>query len=198
MPHHAWHLARLSFCLSTSFTFPSLWICVSAPPPPTTDPSIKVSPWPLSNPDPTQRLGRRSASPHIPQYESFCRKRSLFPVQRARLDRCMLITNICRWVQSQWNCFLLSGLLDNVTVLIGIAHRGKPIAGVINQPFYNYQVTESVRQRENPLIIPNVRSARRRSRFREDNMGNARFGSLWISAAGSSGWQTHCHHHTFP
>nr|XP_046228516.1 3'(2'),5'-bisphosphate nucleotidase 1 isoform X1 [Scatophagus argus]XP_046228517.1 3'(2'),5'-bisphosphate nucleotidase 1 isoform X1 [Scatophagus argus] len=33
-------------------------------------------------------------------------------------------------------------LLDNVTVLIGIAHRGKAIAGVINQPFYNYQLGE--------------------------------------------------------
>ncbi|XP_033846743.1 3'(2'),5'-bisphosphate nucleotidase 1 isoform X2 [Periophthalmus magnuspinnatus] len=32
------------------------------------------------------------------------------------------------------------GLLDNVTVLIGIAHRGQAIAGVINQPFYNYQL----------------------------------------------------------
>lgn len=31
------------------------------------------------------------------------------------------------------------GLLDHVTVLIGIAHGGKAIAGVINQPFYNYQ-----------------------------------------------------------
>uniref|UniRef100_A0A8D3BUM5 3'(2'),5'-bisphosphate nucleotidase 1 n=2 Tax=Scophthalmus maximus TaxID=52904 RepID=A0A8D3BUM5_SCOMX len=31
------------------------------------------------------------------------------------------------------------GLLDNVTVLIGIAYGGKAIAGVINQPFYNYQ-----------------------------------------------------------
>ncbi|KAJ0026675.1 hypothetical protein NQD34_017675 [Periophthalmus magnuspinnatus] len=31
-------------------------------------------------------------------------------------------------------------LLDNVTVLIGIAHRGQAIAGVINQPFYNYQL----------------------------------------------------------
>uniref|UniRef100_A0A8C6STF0 3'(2'),5'-bisphosphate nucleotidase 1 n=1 Tax=Neogobius melanostomus TaxID=47308 RepID=A0A8C6STF0_9GOBI len=35
---------------------------------------------------------------------------------------------------------LYMGLLDNVTVLIGIAHRGKAIAGVINQPFYNYQM----------------------------------------------------------
>ncbi|XP_072301587.1 3'(2'),5'-bisphosphate nucleotidase 1 isoform X2 [Eucyclogobius newberryi] len=32
------------------------------------------------------------------------------------------------------------GLLDNVTVLIGIAHRGRAIAGVINQPFYNHQL----------------------------------------------------------
>ncbi|XP_030261969.1 3'(2'),5'-bisphosphate nucleotidase 1 isoform X1 [Sparus aurata] len=31
-------------------------------------------------------------------------------------------------------------LLDNVTVLIGIAYEGKAIAGVINQPFYNYQL----------------------------------------------------------
>uniref|UniRef100_A0A3B5ACZ1 3'(2'),5'-bisphosphate nucleotidase 1 n=1 Tax=Stegastes partitus TaxID=144197 RepID=A0A3B5ACZ1_9TELE len=37
-------------------------------------------------------------------------------------------------------CFLTSGLLDNVTVLIGIAYRGRAIAGVINQPFYNYQL----------------------------------------------------------
>ncbi|XP_026197115.1 3'(2'),5'-bisphosphate nucleotidase 1 isoform X1 [Anabas testudineus] len=33
-------------------------------------------------------------------------------------------------------------LLDNVTVLIGIAYGGKAIAGVINQPFYNYQLGE--------------------------------------------------------
>ncbi|XP_016855534.1 3'(2'),5'-bisphosphate nucleotidase 1 isoform X9 [Homo sapiens] len=32
------------------------------------------------------------------------------------------------------------GLLDNVTVLIGIAYEGKAIAGVINQPYYNYEV----------------------------------------------------------
>nr|XP_011759917.1 3'(2'),5'-bisphosphate nucleotidase 1 [Macaca nemestrina] len=31
------------------------------------------------------------------------------------------------------------GLLDNVTVLIGIAYEGKAIAGVINQPYYNYE-----------------------------------------------------------
>ncbi|XP_036405888.1 3'(2'),5'-bisphosphate nucleotidase 1 [Megalops cyprinoides] len=32
------------------------------------------------------------------------------------------------------------GLLDHVTVLIGIAYNGKAIAGVINQPFFNYQL----------------------------------------------------------
>jgi len=31
------------------------------------------------------------------------------------------------------------GLLDHVTVLIGITVNGKSIAGVVNQPFYNYQ-----------------------------------------------------------
>ncbi|XP_064195808.1 3'(2'),5'-bisphosphate nucleotidase 1 isoform X1 [Anguilla rostrata] len=31
------------------------------------------------------------------------------------------------------------GLLDHVTVLIGIAYKGTAIAGVINQPFFNYQ-----------------------------------------------------------
>nr|XP_023680639.1 3'(2'),5'-bisphosphate nucleotidase 1 isoform X1 [Paramormyrops kingsleyae]XP_023680641.1 3'(2'),5'-bisphosphate nucleotidase 1 isoform X1 [Paramormyrops kingsleyae]XP_023680642.1 3'(2'),5'-bisphosphate nucleotidase 1 isoform X1 [Paramormyrops kingsleyae] len=31
-------------------------------------------------------------------------------------------------------------LLDHVTVLIGIAYGGKAIAGVINQPFFNYQL----------------------------------------------------------
>ncbi|XP_062407028.1 3'(2'),5'-bisphosphate nucleotidase 1 isoform X1 [Sardina pilchardus] len=31
-------------------------------------------------------------------------------------------------------------LLDHVTVLIGVAYGGKAIAGVINQPFFNYQL----------------------------------------------------------
>uniref|UniRef100_A0A7M4E097 3'(2'),5'-bisphosphate nucleotidase 1 n=1 Tax=Crocodylus porosus TaxID=8502 RepID=A0A7M4E097_CROPO len=31
------------------------------------------------------------------------------------------------------------GLLDHVTVLIGIAYGGKAIAGIINQPYYNYE-----------------------------------------------------------
>ncbi|XP_005879939.1 PREDICTED: 3'(2'),5'-bisphosphate nucleotidase 1 isoform X1 [Myotis brandtii] len=40
------------------------------------------------------------------------------------------------------------GLLDNVTVLIGIAYEGKAIAGVINQPYYNYQNNEKQKLRE--------------------------------------------------
>ena len=35
--------------------------------------------------------------------------------------------------------FLPSGLLDHVTVLIGIAVKGRAVAGVIYQPYYNYQ-----------------------------------------------------------
>ncbi|XP_066983017.1 3'(2'),5'-bisphosphate nucleotidase 1 isoform X3 [Macrobrachium rosenbergii] len=31
------------------------------------------------------------------------------------------------------------GLLDHVTVLIGIAHSGKAIGGIIHQPYFNYQ-----------------------------------------------------------
>ncbi|XP_045443066.1 3'(2'),5'-bisphosphate nucleotidase 1 isoform X1 [Pipistrellus kuhlii] len=40
------------------------------------------------------------------------------------------------------------GLLDNVTVLIGIAYEGKAIAGVINQPYYNYQTSDKQKLRE--------------------------------------------------
>ncbi|KAM5164650.1 3'(2'),5'-bisphosphate nucleotidase 1 [Mantella aurantiaca] len=35
------------------------------------------------------------------------------------------------------------GLLDHVTVLIGVAYEGKAIAGVINQPYYNYQAGDN-------------------------------------------------------
>ena len=31
------------------------------------------------------------------------------------------------------------GLLDHVTVLIGVAVQGKAVAGVIYQPYHNYQ-----------------------------------------------------------
>ena len=33
------------------------------------------------------------------------------------------------------------GLLDHVTVLIGVAWKGKSIGGVIHQPYFNYQNT---------------------------------------------------------
>lgn len=40
------------------------------------------------------------------------------------------------------NSFFLihTGLLDHVTVLIGLAVNGKAVGGVIHQPFYNYEV----------------------------------------------------------
>nr|CAH0103015.1 unnamed protein product [Daphnia galeata] len=31
------------------------------------------------------------------------------------------------------------GMLDHVTVLIGIAHKNRPVGGVIHQPYYNYK-----------------------------------------------------------
>jgi hypothetical protein len=34
---------------------------------------------------------------------------------------------------------LCAGLLDHVTVLIGVAHKGRAMGGVINQPYYNYK-----------------------------------------------------------
>ena len=34
---------------------------------------------------------------------------------------------------------LLQGLLDHVTVLIGIAVGSKAVAGVVHQPYYNYK-----------------------------------------------------------
>ena len=29
-------------------------------------------------------------------------------------------------------------MLDHVTVLIGVAHKNRPVGGVIHQPYYNY------------------------------------------------------------
>ncbi|KAM7336667.1 hypothetical protein ACRRTK_005160 [Alexandromys fortis] len=52
------------------------------------------------------------------------------------------------------------GLLDNVTVLIGIAYEGKAIAGIINQPYYNYQSNEKEKLREQrneaKVLIPHM------------------------------------------
>uniref|UniRef100_A0AAY5KPK6 3'(2'),5'-bisphosphate nucleotidase 1 n=1 Tax=Esox lucius TaxID=8010 RepID=A0AAY5KPK6_ESOLU len=54
-------------------------------------------------------------------------------------------------------CHLVSGLLDHVTVLIGIAYGGKAIAGVINQPFFNYQLgTESANMGRTLWGMPRV------------------------------------------
>lgn len=43
------------------------------------------------------------------------------------------------------NVIHFADLLDHVTVLIGIAVNGKAVAGVINQPFYNYKAGPDVR-----------------------------------------------------
>lgn len=59
----------------------------------------------------------------------------------------------CWWWVITWEIYIIAvhfffiGLLDNVTVLIGIAYEGKAIAGVINQPYYNYQVLLEVMQK---------------------------------------------------
>ena len=37
---------------------------------------------------------------------------------------------------------LHAGLLDHVTVLIGVAVNGEAVAGVIHQPYFNYQSKE--------------------------------------------------------
>ena len=39
-------------------------------------------------------------------------------------------------------CIFCVGLLDHVTVLIGIAINGEAVAGVIHQPYFNYESTE--------------------------------------------------------
>jgi len=42
-----------------------------------------------------------------------------------------------------WLTYLLcTGLLDHVTVLIGVAVNGEAVAGVIHQPYFNYQSKE--------------------------------------------------------
>ena len=41
---------------------------------------------------------------------------------------------------------LSQGLLDHVTVLIGIAVGKEAVAGVIHQPYWNYQVREHYHQ----------------------------------------------------
>ncbi|KAH0622689.1 hypothetical protein JD844_025202 [Phrynosoma platyrhinos] len=45
------------------------------------------------------------------------------------------------------------GLLDHVTVLIGIAYEGKAIAGVINQPYYNYEIIQLVEGKASAYVF---------------------------------------------
>jgi hypothetical protein len=44
------------------------------------------------------------------------------------------------WSNPNIELIFFKGLLDHVTVLIGLSVNGKAVAGVIHQPFYNYQV----------------------------------------------------------
>lgn len=36
--------------------------------------------------------------------------------------------------------FHFKGLLDHVTVLVGVSVKGKAVGGVIHQPYYNYKI----------------------------------------------------------
>ncbi|XP_053768621.1 3'(2'),5'-bisphosphate nucleotidase 1 isoform X2 [Desmodus rotundus] len=67
------------------------------------------------------------------------------------------------------------GLLDNVTVLIGIAYEGKAIAGVINQPYYNYQSNEKQKLRE----YRHEMKVRKRARVLAPLLGSKEAGTLW-------------------
>jgi 3'(2'), 5'-bisphosphate nucleotidase len=50
------------------------------------------------------------------------------------------LEDICVWVDPlDGTAEYTQGLLDHVTVLIGVSVHGKSVAGVIYQPFYNYQ-----------------------------------------------------------
>uniref|UniRef100_A0A3Q2PXS3 3'(2'),5'-bisphosphate nucleotidase 1 n=1 Tax=Fundulus heteroclitus TaxID=8078 RepID=A0A3Q2PXS3_FUNHE len=97
--------------------------------------SLKVSPSPSCCPETTQRAGQDSR--HSSLYDSVDRAllmatQELFASERKG--------GSIAYSRLTFFFFLGSGLLDNVTVLIGIAYGGRAIAGVINQPFYNYQL----------------------------------------------------------
>lgn len=48
--------------------------------------------------------------------------------------------DICLWVDPlDGTAEFTEGLLDHVTILIGVAVKGRALAGVISQPYYNYQ-----------------------------------------------------------
>lgn len=64
----------------------------------------------------------------------FCKKK------KENTDRFMKAFKSVNEEQTDLCCVVLcTGLLDHVTVLIGIASGGKPVGGVIHQPYYNYQ-----------------------------------------------------------
>lgn len=41
-----------------------------------------------------------------------------------------------------FHIFFFKGLLDHVTVLIGIAVKGQAVGGVIHQPYFNYKTVK--------------------------------------------------------
>lgn len=48
--------------------------------------------------------------------------------------------DVCIWIDPlDGTAEFTQGLLDHVTVLVGISVRGKAVAGVISQPYYNYK-----------------------------------------------------------
>lgn len=97
-------------------------------------------------------------------------------------------------------CRFIIGLLDHVTVLIGIAYGGTAIAGVINQPFYNYQVQPVVRVTRYAtfgrgygwltcfVFLLSVHSDRGWCFFGQNIMGSFGFGRVWVSTPGSPRW----------
>lgn len=53
--------------------------------------------------------------------------------------------DICIWVDPlDGTAEFTEGLLDHVTVLIGIAVKGKAVAGIISQPYFNYEAGPGV------------------------------------------------------
>jgi len=58
-------------------------------------------------------------------------------IQRTIYFNCSQYTRL-----DEFFCVTCAGLLDHVTVLIGIAINGEAVAGVIHQPYFNYESKE--------------------------------------------------------
>lgn len=59
--------------------------------------------------------------------------------------RSVRLEDICIWVDPlDGTAEFTEGLLDHVTVLVGIAVKGKAVAGIISQPYYNYEAGPDV------------------------------------------------------